>query len=122
MAFGTVIAALIGAGASLYAGEKQGSALDAAGRKAELLGERAREDSFAKHRSMMAFNQDQLSQQGSLQREQMALSERMQTAALGQQKARDMANRQKERYNRAISLINNNSALKTRMRSIFGGK
>ena len=119
---GAIIAALIGGGASIAGGRMQQSALGEAAAESRKLGEQERADTLAQNRATMAFNRDTLAQQGALSREQMALTDRLQTAQASQQKARDMAARQGERYDRAISIVNGNMNLKNRLRSLLGGK
>ena len=121
MGVGTIIAALIGAGTSIYAGEKQNEATQQAGIEARRLGAQQRQDVLAQNRANLDLSKQQLSQQGALQREQMALSERMQTTQLNQQLARDISGRQSEQYSRALGIINSNTQLKNRLRSLFGG-
>ena len=121
MGVGTIIAALIGAGTSLYAGEQEAYALGEAQDEARQIAAQERIDRLRANREKMQFNQQQLAQQGALSREQMALTDRLQTAQLSQQRARDMAQRQKDRYQTAIGIINSNTQLKNRLRSLFGG-
>ena len=116
-----VIAAIIAGLTTVAAGDAQNEALRAAGQEARKLGEQSREDELKREAENRRFNQQQLGQAGALSREQMALTESLGKAQLQQQKARDMAARQKERYQNALSIIDNNQALKTRMRSLFGG-
>ena len=116
-----VIAAIIAGLTTVAAGDAQNEALRAAGQEARKLGEQSREDELKREAENRRFSQQQLGQAGALSREQMALTESLGKAQLQQQKARDMAARQKERYQNALSIIDNNQALKTRMRSLFGG-
>ena len=117
----TIIAGLIAAGAGIYAGEEQNKATLAAQKEARGLAVQQRQDVLAQNRAQRMIQQQQFGTQTALTREQIGLTERLQSAQLGQQKARDMAARQQERYDRAISIISNNASLKNRMRQLFGG-
>ena len=118
----TIIAALIGAGTSMYAGEQENFAMGQARDEARKLADQERTDTLRANQQRLEFQQQQLSQQGALQREQMGLTERLQSAQIAQQGARDMASRQQEKYSRALGIINSNTQLKNRLRSLFGGR
>ena len=120
-AVGAIIAALVAGGTSIYSGVLQNEALATAGEESRKLSEQARQDQLRRETLDRRFQQQQLGQQGALQQQQINLSESLGKAQLQQQKARDMAARQQERYQNALSIIGNNQALKTRMRGLLGG-
>jgi hypothetical protein len=120
-AIASIIAALIGGGTAIGSGVAQKRATERASEEAKALSEQAIAKSDRQAVLDRRYGLQALGQQNALAREQMNLSERMQTAQLAQSKASNMAARQQERYQRAIGILNSNQALKNRVRSLFGG-